>query len=294
MIDNRNNDDASQAKLPRLQVALAERGVASRRGAADIIATGRVRVNGEIVREPGARVDPVRDRIEIDGISLPSGREPTRTILLYKPAGLVCSADSSQGATVCDLVAGLPERLVPVGRLDKESEGLLLLSNDGRLIEFLTHPRHGHIKRYEVEVTGFLDERALDSLREPIEIDGRDTRPARVELLRRSRAKNGAPFSLLSFEIGEGRNRQIRRLCERAGLRVRHLVRVSLGGLSLGRLRPGEWRDLRQDEIDRLLTRQQPTTDKGTRHEDRLPHSRIPRNARRARDGIAQRPHRRS
>lgn len=263
MIDDQKCDEALPAKLPRLQVALAERGAASRRGAADIIAMGRVSVNGEIVREPGARVDPARDRIEIDGVPLPRRREPPRTIMLYKPAGLICSADDAQGATVCDLVSSLPERLVPVGRLDKDSEGLLLLSNDGPLIELLTHPRHGHLKRYEVEVAGIPDDRALRSLRAPIEIDGRETRPARVEIIRRAHGKNGAPFSLLSFEIGEGRNRQIRRLCERAGLRVRSLVRVALGRLALGRLRPGEWRDLRQDEIDMLRGRPRPQADNG-------------------------------
>ncbi len=260
MIEKHDSNAADSAKLPRLQVALAERGVASRRGAADIIVAGRVRVNGEIVREPGTRVDPARNRIEIDGATLPSERESLRTIMLYKPVGLVCSADSSQGETVCNLVADLPERLVPVGRLDKDSEGLLLLSNDGKLIEHLTHPRHGHAKRYEVEVSGYLDERAFDSLGEPIEIDGRDTRPAKVEYIHRTRAKNGAPLFLLSFEIGEGRNRQIRRLCERAGLRVRRLVRVSLGTLTLGRLRPGEWRDLRPDEINRICNQQPDNT----------------------------------
>ena len=253
MPEKRQNDADDSTKLPRLQVALAERGAASRRGAADIIAAGRVSVNGEIVREPGARVDPARDRIAIDGRLLPAARETKRTILLYKPAGLVCSADSSQGATVCDLFSDFPERLVPVGRLDKESEGLLLLSNDGRLIEWLTHPSHGHSKRYEVEVVGGVDERTLASLRAPIEIDGRETRPATVEVLRRGRAKNGAPLFLLSFTLGEGRNRQIRRLCERAGVRVARLTRVEFCGLTLERLRPGQWRELSASEIARLL-----------------------------------------
>ena len=233
-------------RLPRLQVALAERGAASRRGAADIIAAGRVRVNGKIVREPGARVDPARDEIAVDGAILPAAREAPRTIVMHKPAGVVCSADSSQGRTVCDLVASLPERLVPVGRLDKESEGVLLLSNDGALVERLTHPRHGHAKRYEVDVRGSVDGRVLDSLRAPIEIDGRMTRPARVELSR------GGPPARLAFELGEGRNRQIRRLCERAGLRVLRLVRVSFAGIGLGRLRPGEWRDLTETELRAL------------------------------------------
>lgn len=235
--------DASPKRLPRLQVALAERGAASRRGAADIIAAGCVCVNGKIVRDPGARVDPAKDSITVNGVPLPAAREPRRTILMYKPAGVVCSASPSQGRTVCDLVAHLPERLVPVGRLDKESEGLLLLSNDGPLIERLTHPRHGHRKRYEVTVSGAVDRRALASLRAPIAIDGRETRPAAVDVL------SEGPPARLAFEIGEGRNRQIRRLCGRAGLRVERLLRVSFGPLGLGELRPGQWRDLAESEL---------------------------------------------
>ncbi|MEI8243773.1 MAG: pseudouridine synthase, partial [bacterium] len=231
----------------RLQNVLARRGVASRRRAADWIAAGRVTVSGQAVREPGWRVTPGADEIRLDGRLLPACAETTRTVLLYKPAGVICSADSAQGQTVCDWVRPLTERLVPVGRLDKESEGLILLSNDGNLIQRLTHPRHGQAKRYEVTVTGPLTEEALRQLRARQELDGYLTRPARVQVLQR-----GSTTHTLEFILGEGRHHQVRRLCGRAGLTVTRLLRTSVAGLTLAGLRPGEWRELTPAEISRL------------------------------------------
>jgi 23S rRNA pseudouridine2605 synthase len=231
----------------RLQNVLAHRGVASRRHAAQLIADGRVTVGDQTVLEPGWRVVPETDEIRLDGQLLPVAAEASRTILLYKPRGVVCSADNTQGETVCDLVHYLPQRLVPVGRLDKASEGLILLSNDGDLVLRLTHPRHGHLKRYEVTVTGRLTDAALDQLGARMDLDGYLTQPAQVEVLRR-----GDTCHTLALTLSEGRNHQIKRLCGRAGLFVTHLSRTTFAGLTLDGLRPGEWRDLTPEELSRL------------------------------------------
>ena len=225
----------------RLQNFLSQHGIASRRGAVDWIAEGRVSVNGMVVFEPGFRVDPENDAIEVNGRLVASAPPCHVTVMLNKPAGYVCSVDRSQGRSVCDLVEGAGVRLVPVGRLDKDSEGLLLLSNDGDLIYKLTHPRFGHTKTYRVFVEGNVNTAALKSLRSPIVIDGKSTRPAQVE--------PGARNELL-FTLGEGRNQQIRRLCERAGLCVERLVRVSINTLRLPDDLPvGCWRKLAHEEL---------------------------------------------
>ena len=230
----------------RLQNVLARRGVASRRHAAEWIAAGRVAVSGQIVREPGWRVRPGAE-IQLDGGSLSSQAESHQTLLMYKPRGVICSADNSQGRTVCDAVRHLPARLVPVGRLDKDSEGLILLSNDGALIQRLTHPRHGHAKRYEVTVTGLLTDEALQLLGARQELDGYLTHPAGVKVLQRGRSTH-----TLEVTLCEGRHHQVRRLCGRAGLFVVRLLRTSVAGLTLAGLRPGEWRELTPEELAAL------------------------------------------
>ena len=230
--------------LLRLQSALSRHGLASRRAAAGLIRAGRVRVNGVATLEPCHRVDPDADAIELDGSPVASVPPCHVTVMLNKPAGYVCSADRSQGRSVCGLVANAGTRLVPVGRLDKDTDGLLLLSNDGDLILKLTHPRYGHAKTYRAVVRGNLDAAALESLRSPIEIEGKRTRPAEVE--------PAGPNELL-FTLREGRNRQIRRLCERAGLRVERLTRVAINALALPEnLAPGQWRELTQSELGAL------------------------------------------
>ena len=239
---------------PRLQVLLAHAGVCSRRHAAAWVEAGRVAVNGETVLEPGFRV-PAGATVSVDGVPLPASRhEPLRTILLYKPRGLICSADSSEGPTVFECIPRIRERLVPVGRLDKESEGLLLLSNDGDLVNRLTHPRYGHVKEYLVTVRGDLTERAFNALNAPmvLEDDGTELAPVRVEYV------DGDTFSRpprhrLRMWLVEGRNRQIRRMCEQVGLDVSRLIRVAVNDLRLPRgLRPGEWYDLPPSDL-RLL-----------------------------------------
>ena len=239
MPTERNNATPAE----RLQNLLAHRGVASRRAAADLIRAGRVAVDRRVVTEPGARVHP-EAALTLDGRPVAQTAEPCRTCVYNKPVGEVCSADGQGARSVLEAFRGLGLRLVPVGRLDKASEGLLLISNDGALVQRLTHPRFGHRKTYEVEVNLPPTPRQLALLRSPLKIEGYRIRPVPVERLGGCR---------LRFTLAEGRHRQIRQMCEQAGLRVRHLRRVALSGLTLGSLRPGQWRELSRAEIARLL-----------------------------------------
>ena len=235
----------------RLQNVLAKRGVASRRHAAEIIEQGDVTVNGERVTAPGFRVDPETADIRVQGKPLPRAEETHRTILLYKPAGLICGADNSQGETVCDFMRQhFRERLVPVGRLDKESEGLLLMSNDGELINIMTHPRYGHTKTYIARVAGHMEDRKMDVLRSRLEIDGYVIQPVEVEILKIGRDHTHR----LAFTLTEGRNRQIRKMCSLAGFVVLNLTRVRIGPIKICNMQPGEWRELTPSEIHALKT----------------------------------------
>ncbi|MBQ6457178.1 MAG: rRNA pseudouridine synthase [Kiritimatiellae bacterium] len=235
--------------LERLQNILAKAGVASRRGAADLIEAGRVAVGHKVVREPGARFDPEAEKIYVDGRRVASP-ERRRTIMLYKPVGVLSSmSDPFGGETVADLLRGrVSERLVPVGRLDKDSEGLLLMSNDGDLTLRLTHPRFEHEKTYVVRVAGRWTEDKLAVLRAPVEMpDGYVTRPAPVRVLRQLSPSE----TVLEFKLREGRKRQIRYMCSAAHLVVLSLKRVAIGSLALPpSLKPGEWRDLNERELN--------------------------------------------
>lgn len=236
----------------RLQNILSAAGVASRRGSAAIIVQGRVAVDGVVCREPGARFDPDRAEITVDGEKL-GGREKTRTIMLYKPAGVLSTmSDPFGGRTIKALLdeAGIKERLVPVGRLDKESEGLLLMSNDGDLALRLTHPRYEHEKRYVVCVAGRWNAEKLAVLRGSVRMDdGYMTRPAKVAVLDVRRDNK----TMLEFTLREGRKRQIRQMCSAAHLVVLSLKRVSVGALGLPPdMKPGDWRDLDKEDLERL------------------------------------------
>ena len=237
----------------RLQNILSHRGVASRRGAAAMIEEGRVSVNGAVVREPGARFDPASAEISVDGRPVGAAEEKTRTIMMYKPAGVLSTvSDLFGGKTVLDLVRGqVSERLVPVGRLDKDSEGLLLLSNDGDLTYRLTHPRFEHEKTYIVRAAGRWSEEKLATLRSAVEMpDGYRIRPVPVEVVRIGRDN----VHVLCFKLREGRKRQIRYMCSAAHLVVLSLKRVAIGALRLPEyLQPGSWRDLAPDERNLLL-----------------------------------------
>lgn len=226
----------------RLQKILSARGVASRRKAEEWIEAGRLQINGNIARL-GDCADPDADEILLDGRPLPSGAEHVY-IMLNKPRGYVTTLSDEKGRqNVAQLVADCGVRVYPVGRLDMDSEGLLLLTNDGDFANRLMHPKHEIEKTYEVSVRGFHPA-APALLRRPIELDGYPIREPEVKLLRHEADK--AKFLVT---IHEGRNRQVRRMCEAAGMTVTKLRRIREGVLQLGNLPLGKWRNLTDDEI---------------------------------------------
>jgi 23S rRNA pseudouridine2605 synthase len=240
------NDDGGGVRLQKL---ISQAGIASRRAAEKLIAEGRVTVNGETVREMGTKADPSHDDIRVDGRRIKSA-ERLRYILLYKPAGYVTTrSDPQRRPTVIDLLRGVKEYVYPVGRLDYDTEGLLLLTNDGDLAARLTHPRHGVERRYEARVAGMPDEETVERLRRGIPLDGRRTLPAEVSLLNKRR---GAGDAVLAITIREGRNRQVRRMLEAVGHPVKKLTRVGIGPLSDRGLKRGTWRELTGGEVEKL------------------------------------------
>ena len=229
----------------RLQKVMADRGVASRRAAEAMITEGRVRVNGDLITTLGTRV-PADAHIEVDG-RLIAAPAPHRYVLLNKPVGIVSTAQDEHGRrTVVDHIAAR-ERLYPVGRLDTDSEGLLLLTNDGTWAERVLHPRYGHEREYDVWVEGDLTDEALARLQRGIPLEEGIARAVRVSVRSRSRGR-----SRLSLVLLTGWKRQVRRMCVAMGLKVTRLVRVRMGPLELGKLRPGEFRDLTKREIDSM------------------------------------------
>ncbi len=243
--------------MERLQKVMAQAGIASRRACEDLIRQGRVQVNGQVVTEMGTKVDPARDRIAVDGQPLTQAAKRVY-LVLNKPPGYLSTAHDDRGRpTVMDLVPG-GERLYPVGRLDADSEGLLLLTNDGSLTQRLTHPRYQHEKEYLVLVRGRPSPETLRQLREGIELEDGRTSPARVVVLRREeresldleRPPRGTAW--LRMILREGRKRQIRRMCATVGHPVQRLIRVRMGPLTLGELPPGQWRRLSKGEIRAL------------------------------------------
>jgi pseudouridine synthase len=235
--------------MQRLQKILSQAGVASRRSSESLIAEGRVSVNGSVVQEMGTKADPNVDDIRVDGRRI-KARQTLRYILLSKPTGFVSTrSDPQRRPTVIDLLQGVREYVYPVGRLDYDSEGLLLLTNDGDLAAMLTHPRHGVERTYEAQVAGVPDADAIDRLRQGIPLDGRRTLPATVTLLHRGR---GGRDAVLVITIREGRNRQVRRMCEAVGHPVRALRRTRIGPLEDRHLKPGRWRELTTQEVRRL------------------------------------------
>jgi 23S rRNA pseudouridine2605 synthase len=235
-------------QLERLHKLLAEAGVASRRSSEQLILQRRVRVNGEVVTELGSKVDPARVVISVDNKPLPQRnlKEEKLYIALHKPRGYVTTADDEQGReTVLDLLGDVGGRVYPVGRLDNNSEGLLLLTNDGDLTFRLTHPRYKVEKEYEVQTDGVPNEASLQALRTGIVLDdGIKTKLATVELLHH---ENGRAW--LRFVISEGRKRQIRNMLEAVGHPTRRLIRTRIGPLKLGDLKRGEHRNLTPGEV---------------------------------------------
>jgi 23S rRNA pseudouridine2605 synthase len=231
--------------MERLHKVLAARGVASRRKAEQMIADGRVAVDGEIVTTLGYRVDPERQQIAVDGV--PVRDERRRYIVLNKPPGYITTARDERGRrTVLDLV-DVPERISPVGRLDRPTSGLLLLTNDGELANRIAHPRYELEKEYEVLLDGHPPRPTLDELVRGVTIDGELVRPNQVRAIR-----NAPEGTVLRIVIHEGRNRIVRRMMERIGYQVLHLSRVRLGPLVLQGIERGSWRDLTPGELEQL------------------------------------------
>lgn len=225
----------------RLQKLLSAAGVCSRRQAEEYLLAGRVTVNGQVAAL-GAKADPDRDDVAVDGV-LVAKPEALTYLMLHKPRGVITSLSDDKGRpTVAGLVADCPVRVWPVGRLDWDSEGLLLLTNDGELTHQLTHPRHEVEKEYIVTVSGDVDA-ALPILQGPMELDGVALSPAQVRVLAPGR---------LSVVIHQGKNRQVRRMCALAGLEVLRLKRVREGALTLGDLQRGMWRHLAPQEVAAL------------------------------------------
>lgn len=229
----------------RLQKILSARGLASRRKAEEMIQQGRVAVNGVIARL-GDAADPANDTITLDGNPLPSNVEK-RYIMLHKPRGYVTTLSDEKGRPyAAQLVADCGFRVYPVGRLDMDSEGLLLFTNDGEFANAMMHPRREISKVYEVHTLGYVPGAEI-RLSHPIELDGYTIRPPKVKLLKVNGAK-----AVFEVTIHEGRNRQVRRMCEAAGMTVTRLKRIREGKLILGELKPGQWRYLTQEEISKL------------------------------------------
>jgi len=229
--------------VDRLQKILSQAGIASRRASEKLMIEGRVSVNGATVTELGTKADPARDDIRVDGRRVKAAAQH-RYLLLNKPRGYVTTrSDPEKRKTVLDLLKGVREYIYPVGRLDYDSEGLLILTNDGDLAARLTHPRHGVPRVYEAQVLGEPDEHDISRLAKGVSIEGRRTGPADVIALGPGR---------LRITVREGRNRQVRKMCDAIGHPVQELRRVAVGPIRDPKLKVGYWRDLTPQEVERL------------------------------------------
>ena len=249
----------------RLQKILSRAGVASRRLAEDLIVQGRVQVNGRTITELGTRADPDVDEIKVDGRRIHAQRRK-RYILLNKPRGYITSrSDPQQRPTVMDLLHGVKEYVYPVGRLDYDSEGLLLLTNDGDLAARLTHPRHEVDKVYQARVRGVPDDHALQRLEKGVTIEGRRTAPARASVVDPPQNRSGDQATV-ELAIHEGRQRQVRKMFEAIGHPVVRLRRVRIGPIEDPAIPPGHWRELTPEEIARLQRAAGIATERRTTH----------------------------
>ena len=248
----RGDDDAGNDRAERLQKALARAGVASRRAAEQMIVDGRVRVNDVVVKELGTKVDPAKDLVRVDGRPIqvmPAEAQEKVYFLLNKPTGFLTTTKDDRGRrTVMDLVrAASAARIYPVGRLDYDAEGALLLTNDGELANLLTHPRYHVPKTYHAKVKGVPREEDLDKLRRGISLEDGPTKPAHVEVIQRARVN-----TWIEITVTEGRNRLIKRMFWRIQHPVLKLVRTKFGALDTEGLRVGEYRELEPRELDQL------------------------------------------
>ncbi len=233
----------------RLQKIIARAGITSRRKAETLILEGRVKVNGRIVKELGVKADPEEDLIEVDGEPVKLKKKRPYYILLYKPRGYISSVEDQFGRpTVLSLLGrDVKERVYPVGRLDYDAEGVLLITNDGELANKLIHPRYQVPKTYHVKVKGVPDEKDINKLRKGVYLREGKTKPAEVRVLGRAREN-----TWVEITVTEGRYRLIKRMCWNVGHPVCRLKRVRFAGLGPGRLKPGEYRHLTPQEVERL------------------------------------------
>ncbi|MDK2835379.1 MAG: rRNA synthase [Thermosediminibacterales bacterium] len=226
---------------------MASAGIASRRKSEELILQGRVKVNGKTVSKLGIKINPEKDIVEVDGQKVENFQEKIY-IMLNKPKGVVSTVSDPRGRpTVIDLIKGVKQRIYPVGRLDYDTEGLLLLTNDGELTYKITHPKHEIKKTYLAKVKGFVNKEELYTLKKGVNLEDGITAPAQVRFL-----KYEEGISTLIIKIHEGRNRQIRRMCDSINHPVIYLKRLKIGVLSLKNLKPGNWRKLTKKEIDYL------------------------------------------
>lgn len=233
----------------RLQKFMAEQGVASRRKSEELIRAGKVKVNGHVA-QIGMKINPRKDLVTVGKQKLTNVKNRKMVyIMLNKPRGYVTTVSDELGRkTVMDLLPDFGVRIYPVGRLDKDSEGLLLLTNDGSFTNCMTHPSHEYAKVYRVTVRPAVDDNILYNLRNGIEIDGRVTAPCEVTVLTEEENR-----VVLEFVLHEGRNRQIRKMCESQGLEVARLKRISIGPIKLGMLKQGDYRELSEQDVKKLL-----------------------------------------
>ncbi|MDL4906566.1 pseudouridine synthase [Enterococcus gallinarum] len=233
--------------MERLQKVIAHAGITSRRKAEELIVAGRVSVNDQIVKELGVQVS-AKDRVEVDGV--PIEQESPVYYMLYKPRGVISAVtDDKKRKVVLDFFTDVPERLYPIGRLDYDTSGLLLLTNDGDLSQKLMHPKHEVDKVYVAKVKGIADKKQLLPLSRGIRIEGKKTAPARFEILSTDAATQ---TSIVQLTIHEGRNHQVKNMLKAVGLPVQKLKREMYGSLTLAGLRPGEYRELTKKEVNEL------------------------------------------
>lgn len=230
----------------RLQKYLSECAVASRRKAEELIASGKVKVNGRVA-QVGDKIDPGRDTVTVFGKKVQHTEQPVY-LLLHKPRGYITTLSDDRGRKcVTDLLRDVPQRVYPIGRLDKDSEGLLLLTNDGEFANLMMHPSHHIPKYYRVTVRPSVSDAQIAQMAQGMMIDGRQTAPAKVRVLEKQEGR-----VVLEIVLYEGRNRQIRKMCEQLGLDVARLKRTAMGPVRLGMLPQGKWRALTAEEVERL------------------------------------------